>query len=163
MLYPKLVYILQLVGTPCISPISALGTSLCTKGLFCNFFQGRHEKLHVVYPLEGLKSYQVNHKVQAWGWRFKILTDFSIPFASWHHEYINLKCDSDIIVVENHWKMSHILSCKNHNNFHTLFEKSNFCPKIQFWHNTNIFTSFSPKFFLTLFLVKSKLSTAKKP
>ena len=29
--------------------------------------------------------------------------------------------------------------------------------------NHNIFTSFSPKFFLTIFLVKSKLSTAKKP
>ena len=25
----------------------------------------------------------------------------------------------------------------------TLFEKSNFCPKIQFWPNSNIFTSFS--------------------
>ena len=45
----------------------------------------------------------------------------------------------------------------------TLFEKSNFCPKIQFWQNPNIFTSFSPKFFLTIFLVKSKLSTAKNP
>ena len=44
----------------------------------------------------------------------------------------------------------------------TLFEKSNFCPKIQFWQNPNIFTSFSSKFFLTIFLVKSKLSTAKK-
>ena len=44
----------------------------------------------------------------------------------------------------------------------TLFEKSNFCPKIQFWQNSNIFTSFSPKLFLTIFLVKSKLSTAKK-
>ena len=43
----------------------------------------------------------------------------------------------------------------------TLFEKSNFCPIIQFWQNPNIFTSFSPKFFLTIFLVKSKLSTAK--
>ena len=40
--------------------------------------------------------------------------------------------------------------------FITLFEKSNFCP--------NIFTSFSPNFFfLTMFLVKSKSSTAKKP
>ena len=29
----------------------------------------------------------------------------------------------------------------------TLFEKSNFCPKIQFWQNSNIFTSFSPKIF----------------
>ena len=28
----------------------------------------------------------------------------------------------------------------------TLFEKSNICPKIQFWQNPNIFTSFSPKF-----------------
>ena len=42
--------------------------------------------------------------------------------------------------------------------FGTLFEKSNFCPKIQFWQNLNIFT----RFFLTIFLVKSKLSTAKK-
>ena len=45
---------------------------------------------------------------------------------------------------------------------HTLFEKSNFCPKIWFWQNPNIFTSFSSKIFLTIFLVKSKLSTAKK-
>ena len=29
------------------------------------------------------------------------------------------------------------------------------------WQNPNIFTSFSPNFFLTIFLVKSKLSTAK--
>ena len=43
----------------------------------------------------------------------------------------------------------------------TLFEKSNFCPKIQYWQTPNIFTSFSPKF-LTIFLVKSKLSTVKK-
>ena len=40
-----------------------------------------------------------------------------------------------------HWKS---YSC-------TLFEKSNFCPKIQFWQNPNIFTSFSPKLFLTIF------------
>ena len=44
----------------------------------------------------------------------------------------------------------------------TLFEKSCFCPKIQFRQNPNIFTSFSPKIFLTIFLVISKLSTAKK-
>ena len=45
----------------------------------------------------------------------------------------------------------------------THYSKSQiFCPKIQFWQNPNIFTSFSPKFFLTIFLVKSKLSTAKK-
>ena len=44
----------------------------------------------------------------------------------------------------------------------TLFEKSNFYPKFQFWQNSNILTSFSLKYFLTIFLVKSKLSTAKK-
>ena len=38
----------------------------------------------------------------------------------------------------------------------TLFEKSNFCPKIQFCHE------FFTQIFLTIFLVKSKLSTAKK-
>ena len=41
------------------------------------------------------------------------------------------------------------------------FRNSIFCPKIQLWQNPNIFTSFSPNFF-TIFLVKSKLSTAKK-
>ena len=69
----------------------------------------------------------------------------------------------------------------------TIFEKSIFCPKIQFWpktpktqtfspnfsreikvdnswkaENHNIFTSFPPKIFLTIFLVKWKLSSAKK-
>ena len=32
-----------------------------------------------------------------------------------------------------------------------LFEKSNFCPKIQFGPNSNIFTSFSPKIFFDNF------------
>ena len=44
----------------------------------------------------------------------------------------------------------------------TLFKKSIFCPKSQFWQPPKIFTIFSPKFFLTIYLVKSKLSTAKK-
>ena len=46
--------------------------------------------------------------------------------------------------------------------FTKLFENSDFCLKVQFWQNPNIFTSFSRKFFLTIFLVKSKLSTAKE-
>ena len=33
----------------------------------------------------------------------------------------------------------------------TLFEQSNFCPKIQFWQNPNIFTSFSHNFFFDNF------------
>ena len=48
------------------------------------------------------------------------------------------------------------------NQNYTLFEKSNFFPKIQFWQTPNIFTSSSPQNFLIIFLVKSKLSTAKK-
>ena len=33
----------------------------------------------------------------------------------------------------------------------TLFEKSKFCPKIQFWQKPNIFASFSPNFFFDNF------------
>ena len=33
----------------------------------------------------------------------------------------------------------------------TLFEKSNFCPKIQFWQNPNILRVFHPKFFWQFF------------
>ena len=44
----------------------------------------------------------------------------------------------------------------------THYSKSQiFVKKNQFWHNPNIFTSFSSNF-LTIFLVKSKLSIAKK-
>ena len=42
--------------------------------------------------------------------------------------------------------------------FHTIRKVQ----KFNFDKNPNIFTSFSPKIFLTIFLVKSKLSTAKK-
>ena len=45
----------------------------------------------------------------------------------------------------------------------TLFKKSISFSKNSILRNPNIFTSFSPKFFWTIFLVKSKLSTAKKP
>ena len=48
----------------------------------------------------------------------------------------------------------HDMACLMGAIFHisnTLFEKSNFCPKIQFWQNPNIFTSFSPNFFWQFF------------
>ena len=45
---------------------------------------------------------------------------------------------------------------------YTLFEKSNFCPKIQFWQNPQHYYEFFTHFFLTIFLVKSKLSTSKE-
>ena len=35
--------------------------------------------------------------------------------------------------------------------YRTLFEKSNFCPKIQFWQNSSILTSYTTKFFLHKF------------
>ena len=47
--------------------------------------------------------------------------------------------------------MIRILCCKLVSLLYTLFEKSNFCPKIQFWQNPNTFTSFSPKFFFWQF------------
>ena len=58
---------------------------------------------------------------------------------------------------------SAILTCVYKNRVQPILsEMSNFCQEIQFWQNPNLFTSFSSKFFLTIFLVKSKLSTAKK-
>ena len=39
---------------------------------------------------------------------------------------------------------------KNLNSISTLFEKSIFCPKIQFWQNPNILTSFSLKIFFDI-------------
>ena len=39
-------------------------------------------------------------------------------------------------------------------------EKSNFCPKIQFWQNPNIFTSFSPKFFFDNFSREIKVANS---
>ena len=45
----------------------------------------------------------------------------------------------------------------------TLFEKSNFCPKIQFWQNPNIFTSFSPKFFWQFFSWNQSCQQLKSP
>ena len=45
----------------------------------------------------------------------------------------------------------------------TLFEKSNFCPKIQFWQNPNIFTTFSPKFFWQFFSWNQSCQQLKSP
>ena len=47
--------------------------------------------------------------------------------------------------------------------FYSHYSKSQiFVQKFNFDKNPNIFTSFSPNFFFSIFLVKSKLSTAKK-
>ena len=46
--------------------------------------------------------------------------------------------------------------------FCTLFEKSNFCQKIQFWQPLNIFTSFSPKKFFDNFSREIKVVNSEK-
>ena len=45
----------------------------------------------------------------------------------------------------------------------TLFERSNFCPKIQFWQKPNIFTSFSPTFFGQFFSWNQSCQELKSP
>ena len=90
---------------------------------------------------------------------WKVRTNWIVSFIVCGENLIELLKLSNIKLL---WSLTeekniHISFYEN-----TLFEKSIFCPKIQFWQNPNIFTSFSPKFFLTIFLVKSKLSTAKK-
>ena len=45
----------------------------------------------------------------------------------------------------------------------TLFEKSNFFPKIQFWQNPNIFTSFSTKIFWQFFSWNQSCQQLKSP
>ena len=50
-----------------------------------------------------------------------------------------------------------IFATSYHQNYITLFEKSNFCPKIQFLQNPNIFTSFSSNFFFDNFSREIKI------
>ena len=49
------------------------------------------------------------------------------------------------------------------NELTTLFEKFNFCPKIQFWQNHNIFTSLSPNFFGQFFSWNQSCQQLKSP
>ena len=74
----------------------------------------------------------------------------------------NKQVPSNFPIFFSHKKSCILCLHSQREQYGTLFEKTNFCPKIQFWQNYNIFTSFSPNFFLTIFLVKWKLSTAKK-
>ena len=98
---------------------------------------------------------------------------------SWYFVYIKMhqRCRTTFILTRYfHWKSENIYFQNSKLNFvkwitrrlciilgHTLFEKSNFCPKIQFWQNPNIFTSFSPKILWQFFdnFSQSKLSKAK--
>ena len=126
------------------------------------------EKIKISYPIYGLSG------IRWWTNRFP----FSIwwiksicihlIFKEFFHFFPSLTCLEGHSVCTVHCAAAavHLTSFFTHystcTNPLTLFEKSNFCPKNQFWQNPNIFTSFSPKIVLTIFLVKSKLSTAKK-
>ena len=89
-----------------------------------------------------------------------------IYFCKWHrkmvengHDHIHTKCINGIF-----WRWLWTVFYRTDNQtekqnkkwlivtIYTLFEKSNFCPKIQFWQNSNIFTSFfHPNFFWQFF------------
>ena len=88
------------------------------------------------------------------------------------------KRDSDTVATNPTWVMFHELKSRLSRSlselFHalspvrkmlpssiTLFEKSNFCPKIQFWQNPNLFTSFSLKFFLHFFSLNQRSQQLK--
>ena len=105
-------------------------------------------------------------------WRILLKTDFSSSVAGWslicewRHEKIMNEYSERILCQWSQWtkwwKSGLHDAVKQKKIFWSTLKKSNFCPKIQLWQNPNIFTSFSPNFFLTIFLVKSKLSRAKK-
>ena len=103
-------------------------------------------------------------------WQYWIIWFICIPeycldhILSKNNEHLTVKSSSSSRVCVSG---THKIPQKNEQRskekarFYTLFEKSNFCPKIKFWQNPNIFTSFSPKFFMTIFLVKSKFLDKK--
>ena len=102
--------------------------------------------LRTIIPYSLLSHFPVNNeRVSKW-------------FTKWHHKSMVSRTLlwRIFVYIQHHTGAKFRFLSKN-----TLFKKSNFCPKIQFWQNPNIFTSFSPKFFWQFFLVKSKLSTAK--
>ena len=66
-------------------------------------------------------------------------------------------------IIRHHRPFSHSSSQLDAACFFTLFEKSKFCPKIKFWQNPNIFTSFSPKFFWQFFSWNQSCQQLKSP
>ena len=81
-----------------------------------------------------------------WGrhWQY-----FLVPEKRKERQNIDQKCKFRIFQKEaSHPRRCTIQMSALQN---TLFEKSNFCPKIQFWQNLNIFTTFSAKFFFDNF------------
>merc|ERR1711860_412332 len=65
-------------------------------------------------------------------------------------------CDDVEVIKKKFHDIFFFLSCTHYSKSQTFVQKFNFDKK------PNILTSFSSKFFLAIFLVKSKLSTAKK-
>ena len=109
---------------------------------FCNFF--------ISVNKTNLKRYQMRHR-QSHPTSILSITmiwqDFCFAFFYVWHIFIK---DQDI----------HRLFQNSLLHVNTVFEKSNFCPKIQFWQDPTTFSRVFHQIFLTIFLVKSKLSTA---
>ena len=82
--------------------------------------------------------------------RFENQKYFSGKWQGNHHGFWTGQCHTKVMR-----KTSGIWSFFSWKVCLTIFEKSNFCPKFQFWLNPNIFTSFSPKIFLTAKKYKS--------
>ena len=84
----------------------------------------------------------------------------SVPFEKIYIFWPNFIFRHVFEFFHQNWKKFHFIPKKVSN---TLFEKSNFCPKIQFWQNPNIFTSFSPKFFWQFFSWNQSCQQLKSP
>ena len=89
---------------------------------------------------------------------FRCIPNFSF---SWCSEFIWFSKTTSDSIWDSFLDLPDIFGTQQTIQTFTVFENTHYY-KIQFWQNPNIFTSFSSKFFLTIFVVKSKLYKAKK-
>ena len=92
-----------------------------------SIFQSWNDYLCLKVSLKGLKSYSKHRSIRGHQ------QSFLIRFCVFHSVWKSLKKIFWVLIS------------------YTLFEKSNFCPKNQFWQNPIIFTSFSPIIFFDNF------------
>ena len=124
----------------------------------------------VRYLVSCITTFENHHKCLIWNFNPKIA-----KFVSEGSEGSNVDLwreNSNMINDETFWGIfKHCIMLHSNHACHvftlvsqsTLFEKSNFCPKIQFWQKPNIFTSFSPKFFWQFFSWNRSCQQLKSP
>ena len=94
--------------------------------------------------------------------KFRIISEMNFQhFISWifcfvttirlMSKLINNDDNNNVHSIIQNCSKSFSFDFESKRNGYTLFEKSIFCPKIQFWQNPNIFTSFFTKFFWQFF------------